>query len=63
MRKHTDRPRALPLATMAAIRLRHRSVSDAETWKLRVSFDTLVAVNTWDLADNFDDLNERYGHL
>ncbi|MEZ5216352.1 MAG: hypothetical protein R2705_20715 [Ilumatobacteraceae bacterium] len=43
-----------------AIRWRHRHVRDPDLWQTSVAFEELVAANQWDLADNFDDLNERY---
>ena len=42
------------------IRWRHRRVANPRLWVIRVSFDELMAANRWDLARNFDELNDRY---
>lgn len=35
-------------------------MANPRTWHDRVRFDEIVCSNYWDLAPNFDDLNERY---
>lgn len=55
-----DGTRKLGLLKRAMIRLRHRRLTNRELWDLRVRFDSLIAANSWNLARNIDELNERY---
>jgi hypothetical protein len=55
-----DDTRRLGLIRSALIRFRHRHLTNRELWNTRVDFDLLVAANSWDLARNVDELNERY---
>ncbi len=45
------------------IHWRHRRVGHPRVNALRVRFDQMIAANQWDLAANFDELNERYANL
>ncbi len=55
-----DRVRPVPLWTKIAIRWRHRHQYDPDRWSAAIAFDELVWSNRWDLANSFDDLNDRY---
>lgn len=52
--------RPVPLWAKMAIRWRHRRQYDQALWLEAVAFDELVWRNQWDLADSFDELNDRY---
>lgn len=55
-----DAARRLGFFRRAAIRWRYRHITDRRLWDLLVDFDTLIEANTWDLAESFDELNDRY---
>ncbi len=53
----------LALTEWFRIRWHHRRIGHPEVWTLRVRFDELIAANSWNLAANMDELNDRYAHL
>ncbi len=53
----------LALTQWFRIRWHHRRIGHPEVWTLRVRFDELIAANSWNLADNMDELIDRYAHL
>lgn len=55
-----DATKRIGMLRRAVIRLRHRHLTNRDLWNLRVCFDLLIEANSWDLAKNFDELNERY---
>ncbi len=48
------------LRVKLANRWRYRHITNPTKWRLRVQFDDLITAQYWDLARNFDELNERY---
>ena len=59
--RHSTQGRGIGLRRWIGIRWRARRFEDPREWATYVAFSEMIASNTWDLAQNIDALNERYG--